>query len=144
VLSKDEIQKLAEKTKQIREARRDPALFEKRERRKREKERSRRERDEYDSEDSADEFSREKPVRMLEAAPTGQAQGVPGVAEDGAADFVRERERRRDRERERERERDRDRERERETVPRERERDRDRERERDRDRDDRAYAGGGL
>lgn len=119
VLTKDEIQKLADRTLAIRgtTSRLPPDIFaaadvyqearfhgdedyehrerrERRERRKRESERDRRERDEYQGDDSEDEYAPRAP-RMLEA---------PSTEPELTADFVRDRERRRDRERERERE----------------------------------------
>ncbi|THZ18265.1 hypothetical protein D6C91_05580 [Aureobasidium pullulans] len=95
VLTKDEIQKLADKTLAIREEARsygeeDHERHERRENRRRERERERRERDEYEDHDSEDEYAPRAP-RMLEAPVDGQ---------EPAADFVRDRERRRDRERE--------------------------------------------
>ncbi|KAI4716934.1 hypothetical protein E4T48_06875 [Aureobasidium sp. EXF-10727] len=94
VLTKDEIQKLADKTLEIREARsyddEDRERHERRENRRRERERERRERDEYEDDDSEDEYAPRAP-RMLEAPVDGQ---------EPTADFVRDRERRREREQE--------------------------------------------
>ncbi|KAI5277049.1 hypothetical protein E4T47_00242 [Aureobasidium subglaciale] len=93
VLTKDEIQKLADKTLEIRARSygdEDRDRDERRERRRQEREHERRDRDEYDDEDSEDEYA-PRETRMLEAPADGQ---------EPTADFVRDRERRRERERE--------------------------------------------
>lgn len=94
VLTKEEIQKLADRTRDIREAAR--ASEEKHERRA-SRRRARKDRDEYEDDNSEDEYAPRKP-KMLEAPADGAAGGA------AEADFIlRERERR-ERERERERE----------------------------------------
>ncbi|KAK8209031.1 hypothetical protein M8818_003995 [Zalaria obscura] len=81
VLTKEEIQKFADKTREIREARYDEEKRERRERRRRDKERNRRERDEY-SDDSEDEYD-DRPPRMLEAGPGAASEPsveIPAIA----------------------------------------------------------------
>ncbi|SMY22529.1 unnamed protein product [Zymoseptoria tritici ST99CH_1A5] len=98
VLTKEEIQKLADRTASIRDSRHEEDRAERKSSRRT---RDRRDRDEYEDPNSEDEFKAKTP-KMLEGPSTGgSAASTVGGASD--ADF-RERRRERDRERERERE----------------------------------------
>ncbi|KAM0722633.1 hypothetical protein Q7P37_002074 [Cladosporium fusiforme] len=90
VLTKEEIQKLADRTRDIREAAR--ASEDKHERRA-SRRRARKDRDEYEDDNSEDEYAPRKP-KMLEAPSSAAAQG--GASE---ADFIRGDRERRERER---------------------------------------------
>ncbi|KAK6441799.1 hypothetical protein LTR95_001965 [Oleoguttula sp. CCFEE 5521] len=105
VLTKEEIQKLADRTREIREKRHETPeerteRRDKGERRRKEKDRERREKDEY-SDHSEDEYAPKAP-RMLEAPASAGQLGTSTFGSE--ADFVREnRERRGERERDGER-----------------------------------------
>ncbi|GAB7359730.1 hypothetical protein MBLNU230_g6905t1 [Neophaeotheca triangularis] len=79
VLTKEEIQKFADRTKEIRDERYEQERSERKSQRRKDRNRDRRDRDEFED-DSEDEF-KEKPVRMLEA-PAG-----PGAEADFGRGF---------------------------------------------------------
>ncbi|KAF2162790.1 hypothetical protein M409DRAFT_68793 [Zasmidium cellare ATCC 36951] len=92
VLTKEEIQKLADRTREIRDQRYEEERSERKTARRPQRNRDRRDRDEYEYSDSEDEF-KEKAPKMLEAPSTAGASSN--------ADFIREnRDRRHERERE--------------------------------------------
>lgn len=98
VLTKEEIQKLADRTSEIRDERYEEDRVERKAARKRDRTRDRTEKDEY-SDNSEDEYAKRAP-RMLEAPPPSSVSGGTAGAD---ADFIRDnRERRRERESERE------------------------------------------
>ncbi|KAK0279089.1 hypothetical protein LTR35_008824 [Friedmanniomyces endolithicus] len=108
VLTKEEIQKLADRTSALRDERYETDRLDRKAAKRRDRAAARRDNDEYVDDNSEDEYA-ERPVRMLEApaaaAPSlnlpggtvaGSIAGLSGVNGAGEADFIRDRERRRD------------------------------------------------